>query len=118
LSERQTPVFSESPRIELASNTFENVPVLIQFGDEPLIEMVKDDQPGYTTQIAIYDRNGTYLAKAKGSQLYLTEKGANAGVELRRHTRHGQHLPGSELPSRANKASRLADAQEHPCTAK
>jgi phage terminase large subunit-like protein len=88
LSERQTPVFSESPRIELASNTFENVPVLIQFGDEPLIEMVKDDQPGYTTQIAIYDRNGTYLAKAKGSQLYLTEKGANAGVELRHPGTH------------------------------
>ena len=46
-------VFQESPRIELASNSFQDVPTILQYGDIPLIEVVRTD-PRYTTQISVY----------------------------------------------------------------
>jgi hypothetical protein len=66
-------IFSESPKIEISSNTFENVPTIIQFHDTPIIEVIKEHNAGYTTQISIYHKDGTYLAKVKGSQMYATK---------------------------------------------
>jgi hypothetical protein len=83
MSEAKGLIFNESPRIEIASNAFENVPVILQFHDTPIIEVVREEQAGYTTQISIYHRDGTYLAKVKGSQLYSTKAGEKAGVTLR-----------------------------------
>ena len=82
-------VFSESPQVELGSNFFINVPVILQYKDTPLISVESAVDASFTTSIPIYHNDGTYLAKAKGTQLYLTEEGRKAGVtlfELRRQS--------------------------------
>src|SRR4051812_3390431 len=83
MSESQTLIFTESPKIEIATNTFENVPTIMQFYDTPIIEVVKQEQAGYTIQISIYHNDGTYLAKVKGPQMYLTEEGRKANLNMR-----------------------------------
>ena len=76
-------VFNESPVVEFASNTFLNVPVILQYDDQPLIEVVKAVEAGYTTQFSIYSKDGVYLAKAKGSELYCTPEGKKANLKIR-----------------------------------
>lgn len=66
----------------LATNIFINVPIVLQYEDTPLIQFVREEAAGFTTEIPIYHPDGTYLAKARGSQLYLTESGKKAGVTL------------------------------------
>ena len=46
-------MFSDTPSIEFASNLFVGVPVILQCDDMPLIEFVKEEQAGFTTQISI-----------------------------------------------------------------
>ncbi len=75
-------LFSETTKITIATNTFINVQVILQYDDTPLIEVVRFEQAGFTTQIPIYHSDGTYLAKVVGSQLYLTQDGRKAGVTL------------------------------------
>jgi len=76
-------VFQESTAIELATNIFVNVPVILQYDETPLIEVVREMNVGFNIQIPIYHSDGTYLAKVKGSQIYLTDDGKKAGVTLR-----------------------------------
>ncbi len=76
-------VFKKTPEVELATNRFINVPVVLQYDETPLIEVVKEMDVGFSIQIPIYHSDGTYLAKLKGSQLYLTDEGKKAGVTLR-----------------------------------
>ena len=76
-------VFQESPAVNFGSNIFIDVPIILQVDETPLIEVVKTQQGGYTTEIPIYHNDGTYLAKVKGSQLYSTPEGEKAGVKLR-----------------------------------
>jgi hypothetical protein len=83
MSQTEQLIFSESPRIEISTNVFENVPTILQVHDTPLIEVIKEHAAGYTTQISIYHNDGTYLAKVKGSQLYATEDGKKAGIQVR-----------------------------------
>jgi hypothetical protein len=83
MNEAEQLVFSNSPTVEFASNLFTGVPVILQADDAPLIEMVKEEKAGFTTQISIYHKDGTHLAKVKGSQLYLTPDGEKAGLKLR-----------------------------------
>jgi hypothetical protein len=75
-------VFSESPAINIATNTFIRVPTILQFEDTPLIEVIKLQRAGYTTQIPIYHPDGTYLAKVVGSRLFATPEGKKAGLSL------------------------------------
>lgn len=76
-------IFNTSPRVTLASNTFINVPTILQFDDSPLISVVKEADLGFTTEIPIYHSDGTYLAKVRGTRVYATEDGERAGVEIR-----------------------------------
>ncbi len=76
-------IFTQSPNIELGSNFFINVPVILQYKETPLISVESSIGAGFTTNIPIYHSDGTYLAKVKGSQLYSTEDGRKAGVTLR-----------------------------------
>ena len=76
-------VFQKSPEIELATNRFINVPIILQYEETPLIEVVKVLNAGFNIQIPIFHSDGTYLAKVKGAQLYLTDEGKKAGVVLR-----------------------------------
>jgi hypothetical protein len=77
-------IFQKSPTVTVASNTFINVPVILQYEDTPLIEVVKEQYLGYTSSIPIYHPDGTYLAKVNGTRLYLTGQGKKAGIVLDR----------------------------------
>ena len=75
-------IFSESPTVNIATNTFIKVPTILQYENTPLIEVIKLENAGFTTQIPIYHPDGTYLAKAVGSRLFTTEDGEKAGLTL------------------------------------
>ena len=78
-----TLIFSKSPDITIATNTFKNVPIILQYEDVPLIEVVKIAKTNFTTQIRIYDINGIYMAKVKGSRIFKTDAGKKAGLHLK-----------------------------------
>lgn len=82
-NEKNTLIFTEIPEVVLGSNTFHKTPVVLQVDDTPIIELVPEHSAGFTTQITIYDEDGTYITKVKGSQLYLTEEAEKAGLTLR-----------------------------------
>ena len=75
--------FQESPTVTIATNTFINVPVILQYEDEPLIEIVGGQKTGFTTRIPIYHSDGTHLAMVTGNRVYSTEAGKKANVEIR-----------------------------------
>ena len=76
-------VFQKSPNIILATNTFINVPTILKYEDTPLIEVIKQQDLSFTTQIPIYHSDGTYLGKVKGNRIYPTEAGKKANLEVR-----------------------------------
>jgi len=76
-------VFNESPILELGTNLFINVHVVLQFETIPLISVEKRVRAGYEIEIPIFYRDGTKLAKVKGAQIYLTPAGRKVGVTLR-----------------------------------
>jgi hypothetical protein len=75
-------IFSEIPQVTIATNTFINCPVILKFDNINLIELIKEEQVGFTTQIPIYHPDGTYLAKVKGNRIFLTEDGKKAGLKI------------------------------------
>ena len=75
-------VFQESPIIEIGTNLFKNTPVILQYDDMPMIEVVTHVGAGYEIKIPVFHQDGTKLAVVKGAQLYLTADGKKAGVEL------------------------------------
>ena len=76
-------MFFQSPRVTMATNSFVNVSVILQYEELPLVEVVKVEPAGFTTQIPIYHPDGTYLAKAIGSLLFSTKEGQKAGLALK-----------------------------------
>jgi hypothetical protein len=80
-----TLTFQNSPSVIVATNTFINVPVILKYEDINLIELVKEQNLGFTTQIPIYHQDGTYLAKVTGNRIYLTEDGNKAGLKIEKH---------------------------------
>ena len=73
-------IFQSSPIVTLATNKFINVPIILKYEETPLIEIIKDESIGFTTQIPIYHSDGTYLAKVKGNRIYPTEDGKKANI--------------------------------------
>ncbi len=67
--------FDSPPMIELCTNRFINVPVVLKYDDTPLILVTQTKKAGLTTEFAIYNSDGVYIAKVKGS---LTEDGDKA----------------------------------------
>jgi hypothetical protein len=76
-------IFQSSPRITIATNTFINVPIILMYEDTPLIEVIKEQDIGFTTQIPVYHSDGTYLAKVKGNRIFPTEAGRKANIVIR-----------------------------------
>ena len=76
-------VFHNSPKILIATNTFINVPVILQYEQSPLIEVIQTQEAGFTTQFQIFNSDGAYLAKVVGSRLFPTDDGLKAGLTLR-----------------------------------
>ena len=86
-------IYQQSPVVHFATNTFVEVPTILQYDDIPLIQVVRTADAGFTTEIPIYHSDGTYLAKVVGSQIYATDDGKKAGVTLR----HPGHATICEL---------------------
>ncbi len=76
-------IYQTAPKVTLATNHFINVPIVLQFDDIPLIQIIKEQSLGFTTEIPIYHPDGTYLAKIKGTRVYSTEDGKKVGIEMR-----------------------------------
>ena len=76
-------IFQKTPEVEFGSNKFINVPTILQYDETPLIQVVKTQDAGFSTEIPIYHNDGTYLAKVVGSQIYKTADGEKAGLELK-----------------------------------
>jgi len=75
-------IFKSSPVVTIASNKFINVPTILQYEETPLIEIIKVQPAGFTTEIQIYHSDGSYLAKVVGSRLFLTKEGKKADLSL------------------------------------
>lgn len=75
--------YQSLPSVTIATNTFINVPVVLKYEDTPLIEITKELNAGFTTQIPIFHSDGTYLAKVKGNRVYPTEAGKKVNIEIR-----------------------------------
>ena len=86
-------IYQQAPVVHIASNTFVEVPTVLQDDDTPLIQIVRAAKAGFTTEIPIYHSDGTYLAKVVGSQIYTTADGKKAGITLR----HPGHATVCEL---------------------
>jgi len=76
-------IFQERPEITIATNTFVNVPIILQYDDVPLIEVVKTVDVGFDIVIPIYHSDGTHLATVRGSRIIPTPDGKKAGIILR-----------------------------------
>jgi hypothetical protein len=79
---RDTLIFQTLPTVSIATNKFINVPVILKYEDTNLIEIIKELGLGFTTQILIYHPDGTYLAKVKGTRMFLTEDGGKARLTV------------------------------------
>ena len=78
-------IFQTTPEVTLATNKFINVPVILKYEDTNLIEIIKEEGLGFTTQIPIYHNDGTYLAKVNGNRIFLTKDGEKAGLKIEKH---------------------------------
>jgi hypothetical protein len=76
-------VYQTSPIVTFATNTFVNVPTILQYEDTPLVSVVKEQALGFTSEIPIYHSDGTYLAKVKGTRMYGTKEAKAAGLRMR-----------------------------------
>lgn len=74
--------YSESPQVTIATNVFVRVPVVLQYDETPLIEVIRVQSAGFTTRISLFHNDGTDLARVVGSRLYATSEGKKAGVQL------------------------------------
>lgn len=75
-------VFQNAPIVEFGTNIFSNCPTILQFDEDPLIQIVRMAEAGFSTQIPIYHEDGTYLAKVVGSRIHATPAGTKAGISL------------------------------------
>lgn len=76
-------IFQSSPEVTIATHKFINVPVVLQYEDTPLMEIIRHQDIGFTARIPIYHSDGTYLAKVAGNRVYPTEAGLKANIEIR-----------------------------------
>jgi hypothetical protein len=75
--------FHAHPEVTIATNTFINVPTILQFEDTPLIEIVKELDTTFLPKFTIYDSDGNDIAVVKGTRIFPTEKGKLANVSIR-----------------------------------
>lgn len=76
-------MFHTGPAVTFATNTFINVPTILQFDNTPLVSVVREATLGYTTEVRIYHADGTYLTKVRGTRVFPTKEGEAAGVAIR-----------------------------------
>lgn len=75
--------FQQHPDVIIATNTFRKVPTILQYEEEPLIQVVHCVDAGYTTRLTVFHNDGTKIAVVKGAQIYKTPEGEKANVTMR-----------------------------------
>src|SRR5215203_476716 len=85
--------FQTHPAIEIATSIFIGTPVVLQFEDTPLLEVVRFIDAGFTTRFPIYHGDGTKIAVVVGSRIFVTEEGKAAKITRREES----HLSVCEL---------------------
>ena len=70
--DRQALDFSEIPEVTFAANVFVNVPIVLTYDDDVLIEFIRMPDATYTTSFTIYDGVGGRFATIQGTQVYPT----------------------------------------------
>lgn len=75
--------FQTHPDVQIGSNTFKNVPIILQFEDTPLLEVGKFVEAGYQTRFSVFNADGIHVAVVVGSQIRLTKEGKNARITQR-----------------------------------
>lgn len=74
--------YQSPPVVTIGTNKFIDVPIILKYEDLDLIQIVKEQTLGFTTEIPIFHSDGTYLAKVNGTRIYPTEAGKKAGLVL------------------------------------
>ena len=77
-----TLLFTNWPKVSMGSNTFIDVPTILKYDNLNMIEIIKEPGYGYTTQIPIFDAEGTYLATAKGNSLIFSDETTDGDLKL------------------------------------
>jgi hypothetical protein len=68
-------IFQEHPDVIIASNTFRNIPIIIQYNDTPILSVDNTVGVGYMAKYPVYLSDGTQIAVVKGSSIhYVKEK--------------------------------------------
>jgi hypothetical protein len=75
--------FQQHPAVNVAGSAFIGVPVVLQFEETPLIEVVRIVNAGFTTRFPVYHGDGTKIAVVVGSRIFVTPEGKDAKVTLR-----------------------------------
>src|SRR5690606_21128196 len=75
-------IYSSQPAITIATNTFIDVPIILQIDNINIIEMVHDVDLGFTTLMSIFSSDGLEIAKIKGTRIYPTEAGKEHGLVI------------------------------------
>lgn len=78
-----TITFQSHPDVIIGSNTFRNVPTILQYEDTPLLEVGKFEPVGYTTRFAVFDDSGVKIAVVEGGKITVTPEGAKARITCR-----------------------------------
>lgn len=76
-------IFAGHPVVDIGGTKFIDVPVILQYEQDPLILIANEMRVGFSAEFRIFHSDGTYLAKVVGSRLFATEKGGKAGLKLR-----------------------------------
>ena len=75
--------FQSHPDVTIGGNVFRNTPVILQFEQTPLLEVVKFEPAGYSARFPIYHSDGTRLAVVAGNQIHLTKDGEKSNIKRR-----------------------------------
>ena len=80
--DREQLLYVPEPKVVFATNTFIDVPVILEAFGEPLIQMGQVQGAGFTTQFDLFWNDGEKLAVVKGSRVFATEAGKKLGLKM------------------------------------
>lgn len=76
-------VFTRSPVVRYGTNIFINTPVILQYDDIPLIEVVQTRQHDFTSQFTIFDADGGFSTRVRGRRLFPVDNGPTDNIDIR-----------------------------------
>lgn len=74
--------YQNSPNVIIATNQFIDVPIIIQYENLPIFEIIKEEKLGFTSRIPIFHPDGTKLAKIIETRVYPTKDGIKSRIKI------------------------------------